>query len=355
VLVAPLPVDRDRRGSRWQQREAGRGRAGHLPRSAVRAHVRTRIRIPPGGLAHAGRDRLRGDATEELVGWASAQTGGSPRVCQTCDASTATARNGTPRHRTPASALAKARTLRETFTGVPVRIEIERLDGGPALVIVGAQWLAELFFRLDASAVGQGSYDARVAVTPKNRFDDEDITAVNRTMATHASHIWWSDLLKLEAPEWLADLDPAWDLYKLSDEIWQAAGVSERLARALAAMDAKHRKLAVITKVLHLKRPALVPVLDSLVVDQLGARGNDPVRVIEHVRGLGRRNLDALLEVQRHLAEKTGEDGQPIGRTLVRITDALLWTAHPGSTLHPLLLDWRTELKLPRQEYVAHG
>ena len=287
------------------------------------------------------------DTAEELVGWACSQTGARPRVCHICDPRKAeSAATAAPWHPAPASAPARARDLHATFTGRPVRIEIERLDGGSTLVIDGAQWLAELFFRLDPSAVGGSPYDARVAVTPRDRFEDEDITAVNRTMAAHASHIWWSDLLDLERPKWLADLDTAWDLYQLSDGAWEAERVSERLARALAAMDAKHRKLAVITKMLHLKRPALVPVLDRLVVDQLGAHGKDPVRVIEHMRACGRRNLDALLAVQGHLAGMTGEDGLPIRRTLVRITDALLWTAHPGSSLHPLLLDWQTELSL---------
>lgn len=288
------------------------------------------------------------DTSEELFAWARSAMGGLPRLCQICGSRNAASTTyATPRRRGPTSALAKAGALRATFAGEPIRITIERLDGGPGLVITGAQWLAELFFKLDPSAVGPGSYDARVAVTPKNRFEDDDITAVNRSMATHAAHAWWSDLLELEAPAWLAELDPAWDLYELPDEAWAAMRVSARLAAALAAMDAKHRKLAVITKVLHLKRPALVPVLDSLVLDQLGARGLNPVSVVEHVRGVGRANLEALLAVQRHLATRTGEDGQPIRRTLVRITDALLWTAHPGSVLQPLLGGCRTELGLP--------
>lgn len=286
------------------------------------------------------------DTTEELLAWSRAETGRLPRVCRICGAGKADpTTKANPRRRAPVRTLATARALGAKFRGVPVRIEFERLDGGPALVIDGAQWLAEFFFKFDPSAVGPLSYDARVAVTPTGRFEDEDITTVNRTMATHASHLWWRDLLELDAPKWLADLDPAWDLYLLPDDAWAAMGVSSRLAAALAAMDAKHRKLAVITKVLHLKRPALVPVLDSLVIDEVGARGKNPVLVIEHLRRVGRRNLAALLAVQRHLAATTGEDGQPLRRTLVRITDALLWTAHPGSALHPLLVDWRTEVK----------
>ena len=288
------------------------------------------------------------DTAEELFAWARAETGGLPRLCQICGSRFArSAPWATLRRLATASTLEKAEALRASFTGEPVRIKIQRLDGGPELVINGAQWLAELFFKLDPSAVGPGSYDARVAVTPKDRFEDDDITAVNRTLATHSAHAWWSDLLDLEAPTWLAELDPAWDLYELSDEAWAAMRVSARLAAALAAMDAKNRKLAVVTKVLHLKRPALVPVLDSLVIGQLGARGKNPLIIVEHVRRVGRANLEALLAVQ-HLATTTGEDGQPICRTLVRISDALLWTTHPGYALQPLLVDWSKDLALPR-------
>lgn len=40
--------------------------------------------------------------------------------------------------------------------------------------------------------------------------------------------------------------------------------------RPSTAMKGPRRDVAVITKMLHLKRPSLVPVLGSLVIEQLG-------------------------------------------------------------------------------------
>ena len=106
-----------------------------------------------------------------------------------------------------------------------------------------------------------------------------------------------------------------------------------------------HRGLSVATKLLHLKRPALVPILDSLVVDQLGGRGKDGASLIEHVRREGQQNLAALQRIQRELATLAGGDGMPIDRTLVRILDVLLWATHPASALYPILGGWKSEFR----------
>ncbi|HEV8053367.1 MAG TPA: DUF6308 family protein, partial [Candidatus Limnocylindrales bacterium] len=120
--------------------------------------------------------------------------------------------------------------------------------------------------------------------------------------------------------------------------------IASHVADAIAEMRAAHRGHAVITKMLHLKRPSLVPVLDSLVIDQLGGRGKSVEQVLEHLRSVGRSNLDALRQIQTHLVSLTGYDQRPIDRTTVRILDALLWSTHPASVLYPLLARWRTTL-----------
>ncbi len=56
-----------------------------------------------------------------------------------------------------------------------MRVALERMDHGPAFVIEGAQWLAEMFFRFDASATGARSYDASTLTTDKDRFEDLDV------------------------------------------------------------------------------------------------------------------------------------------------------------------------------------
>ena len=83
-----------------------------------------------------------------------------------------------------------------------------------------------------------------------------------------------------------------------------------------------------VTKVLHIKRPSLVPILDSFVERQLGASPAVPTPVLlAHVRAQGRRNLDALQAIQATLK------GAGIERSLVRILDALLWSTDPASEL----------------------
>jgi hypothetical protein len=99
--------------------------------------------------------------------------------------------------------------------------------------------------------------------------------------------------------------------------------------------------------VLHIKRPGLVPVLDSLFIEQIGGRVDaDPsslVDAIEHIRGVGRANLPQLRLIREHLRQQSLRD-----RTLVRILDAPLWTSSPGSGLFPRLGGWERVARLSR-------
>jgi hypothetical protein len=54
-------------------------------------------------------------------------------------------------------------------------------------------------------------------------------------------------------------------------------------------------------------------------------RADQAVRLVLHLRGEGRKNLDALRTVHTRMAEKG------IERSLVRILDAILWLSHPGA------------------------
>jgi Family of unknown function (DUF6308) len=85
-----------------------------------------------------------------------------------------------------------------------------------------------------------------------------------------------------------------------------------------------------MTKALHRKRPALIPILDSVVqtyltTDAPGTRssGSFGKRAIELVRSYKRdldRNRSALQEVQRELASRTYR------LTEVRILDLVIWS-----------------------------
>jgi hypothetical protein len=85
-----------------------------------------------------------------------------------------------------------------------------------------------------------------------------------------------------------------------------------------------------MTKALHPKRPALIPMLDSVVQEYLaapdGTRSSQPFgdSAIALVRSYKRdldRNRSALREIQRELASRT------YGLTEVRILDILIWSA----------------------------
>ena len=239
--------------------------------------------------------------------------------------------------------------------GEPVRIVIDQTGrgaghAGPPLVIEGAQWLAEFFFRRDPSAVGAMSYDTWIAATQQDsermtRIIDEDITAVNRTMAARTPHQTWAPIVAGNDWAWLTALDPEWDLFDLEPVAWREAGIATRLRKAFGAIHRPGLGIAVTTKVLHIKRPMLVPVLDSLVIAQIGGRVDDVpatwVAAVEHIRAVGRANLPQLRLIRDHLHRVGLPD-----RTHLRVLDALLWTSSPGSNLFSSLDGWERVVRL---------
>ncbi len=234
------------------------------------------------------------------------------------------------------------------MTGQGIAVRIEPMPGmapdAPPLVIEGAQWLSETFFRRDPSAVGPNSFDAyihqsQLDPTLRDRVTHDNVTAVNTTMAARTSHSTWDGVIQGANWAWLTALDPAWDLIEMSDDAWTASDVERLLEVAFTSVQRPGLQIAVVTKVLHIKRPRLIPVLDSLVLSQIGARYSEDVRTwvaaMKHVRSIGQTNLDGLADIRTHL-ERNG-----IGdRSLVRILNSLLWTATPGAALFGHLSQW---------------
>jgi hypothetical protein len=206
-----------------------------------------------------------------------------------------------------------------------VRVLVRRLDGGPSLIVEDASSLAYAFFSRDPSSMGPNSYDERAGHGDPFRITTDDIRAINQTMRARSPHSAWEMLTSAGPLAWLAALDPSWDLIELPDREWERFGCTALVEAALAAAIAPYRNLAVATKVLHLKRPSLFPVLDLLVVQQLGGAGRLPIELLLHLRAEARRNRLALQQVQTNLQQVH------ITRTLVRILDALVWSSHPGA------------------------
>jgi hypothetical protein len=199
------------------------------------------------------------------------------------------------------------------------------------IVIQNAEILAEAFFTIDWSSVHPQSYDTWVLSgrSPANRIIADDITAINRTMGARSKVEAWAELTNMsdDIPE-LAVLDRSWDLFTMSDQAWSAYACRDAICRLLERILGPWRSLSVTTKVLHAKRPRLIPVLDSYVVQVLGgseASARVGADLIAHLREQGRVNLSTLGAIQERLADAG------IQRTAVRIMDALLWSAHPGA------------------------
>ena len=306
--------------------------------------------LAPGSLWTDPYAKTCSDDREEIETWALRQTGKPTKPCGHCLPGEGMGRPVALPTR-PQVGRVGPREPRSADTpieldGEPIRIIVRRGSDAdsPPLVIEGAQWLAETFFRRDPSAVGRNSYDAWIEATRKdpersNRVVDRDVTAVNTTMAARTSHEAWAPVIASTDWSWLECLDPSWDLLQTPWSATEWALIGQRLATMFAVTKRRGLGLAVITKVLHIKRPQLIPVMDSVVIEQIGARVSDDVATwvaaIGQVRAVGRRNLAELQAVSDHLRARGIAD-----RSLVRILDALLWVSSPGSGLFSSLAGW---------------
>jgi len=213
-------------------------------------------------------------------------------------------------------------------------LRLARLDGD-LLVVEGAA-LSEAFFSQDASSVGPDSYDSLAGRTSAHKIETSDIEALNRTMRARTAHSRWAPITGIHL-SWLEEIDPNLDLIEADDAQWEMADGEPLIGAALAAVVGQGRGVAVATKMLHLKRPRLFPILDRLVVEMLGGRiaddappsirAQEATRLVVHLRGQGRDNIQALKEIQAQLSEKGFE------RSLVRILDAILWPSHPAARI----------------------
>ena len=208
-------------------------------------------------------------------------------------------------------------------------LRITRLDG--ECLVLDALGLARSFFLGDPSSIGSGSYDSLTGRGERERITTADIQAINRTMRARSSHTWWEPVLNRDL-DWLSAIDPELDLIEASDEAWREADGEGLVRAALTVAIGPGRGPSVATKVLHLKRPRLFPILDDFVAVMLGVNMPDgakrteiAVALLLHLRGQGRANLQQLQTTQVLLRD------EGVDRPLVRILDAILWFSHPAA------------------------
>jgi hypothetical protein len=211
-------------------------------------------------------------------------------------------------------------------------LRIARLDGGELLLDGLA--LARSFFSVDPSSVAVGAYDSSAGRTGFGAIETGDVIALNTTMRARTPHARWQPLFGAQLP-WLAAIPVDLDLIETEDQAWEATGAPELIEAALIGIVGVGRGVSVGTKMLHLKRPRLFPILDELVLQLLGAgispdappeaRARRAAVVVLHLRREGLKNSEAL----RAISASLGESG--CDRSLVRILDAVLWLSHPAA------------------------
>jgi len=157
-----------------------------------------------------------------------------------------------------------------------------------------------------------------------------------RTSAKH-----WGGFTEAVSDEnWLCALDPSWDLFAMPEMDWLGHVVHKHLGECFEAVMGSYRGAAVTTKVLHIKRPRLIPVCDSYVARTMGIELWDSgdwqslLRLVLHLRKQGQANLDALQAIQTRLSRAGME------RTLVRILDALLWMKASDTGPYYVFAEW---------------
>ena len=162
--------------------------------------------------------------------------------------------------------------------------------------------------------------------SPADRIVVDDVRMINHAMGGRSPHADWRGLIRRNPLPQLVAVDPSWDAVLMTNEEWQQQRVEERVAALLhAVMGRPGIGPARASKVLHLKRPALIPVCDSRLLRVLGiAQTQDDaiLTVLRHLRSEGQR-LEIPLKV---LQERLAGEGFP--RPLIRILEVLVW----GST-----------------------
>jgi hypothetical protein len=196
---------------------------------------------------------------------------------------------------------------------------------GPNLLIDDAVAFALEAFDpgADAGRARIAAFDGRAGKDPVDEVSKADIDAMNRAMSTRASSDDLMDRAQRLTPH-LTQISPEWSMDATPELEWDEARIIHRVAMAVDAMKARWPYVAVVTKLLYLKRPRLVPILDSYVIDQLGPV-TDLSGALEQMRLNCRENAHVLRVIQERLAQEGLE------RSPVRIIETCMWAAHPRS------------------------
>ena len=174
-------------------------------------------------------------------------------------------------------------------------------------------------------------YDS-IAVEQDDRLSEGDIRLANKIVARIPGSVI-KDLMQrsAEVNDSLSKLPANLTLSAPSEAIpWDALG------SLFQSVIAKNVRLARATKILHMKRPNLIPILDSVVVDNYTwplalaidssvAHRPEPLQGVEYCMII-KTDLDANMGALTRMRARLEDAG--IRLSLVRILDILLWTRY---------------------------
>jgi hypothetical protein len=182
------------------------------------------------------------------------------------------------------------------------------------------------------------AYD--VHVNPSDEITTADVDAalrVARIRAARPADIRRAIKNRKAVARALARIEFAADLFSMNEA--EAHELVEGPLRDLftSLAEVKGVDVAVASKILHLKRPALVPILDRYIftfysyIYHVGKKARNvetAVRLLREIRADGRNNLNVLHGLAGRInavADKKLPPGQTVALTPVRVLDHVIW------------------------------
>ena len=165
-----------------------------------------------------------------------------------------------------------------------------------------------------------------------------DITAANQ-FAARTSWNWWQGFHQ-PLPT-LEEVGTDWQLFDQDDE-WEAR--KQALKELLKSVMQPHISWASATKVLHLKRPAFIPICDSIVVNRVLGNQLPPekwevaLETTRAIREIGINHRKTIREAQQYLQDHLEPDYAYASLSEVRVLDAAIWFDTEARRAHWTLL-----------------
>lgn len=177
-------------------------------------------------------------------------------------------------------------------------------------------------------------------VNPSDEITTADVDAalrIARIRAVKAADIKRAVKSKKAVADALSKIEYRADLFSM-DEAETLALVHGPLRELITSLaEIKGVDVAVASKILHLKRPALVPILDRYVftfysyIYHAGRKARNvetAVRLLKEFRADGLTNLNVLTALARRIndaANKTLPAGRRVSLTPIRVLDRVIW------------------------------